>query len=77
MKNSTKKVLDDAALKEGLKLLWFATGKDDFLVETSRATVEMFKKHGFKVTYEEGEGGHTWIVWQDYLNKFAPQLFQD
>ena len=72
-----QKVLDDASLKEGLKLLWFATGKDDFLVETSRATVEMFKKHSFNVTYEEGEGGHTWIVWQQYLNKFAPQLFQD
>jgi len=38
-----QKVLDDASLKEGLKLFWFATGKDDFLVETSRATVEMFK----------------------------------
>lgn len=71
-----QKVLDDPAVKEGLKLFWFATGKDDFLVETSRATVEMFKKHGFQVTYEEGEGGHTWIVWQDYLNRFAPQLFQ-
>ncbi|MCU0707861.1 MAG: alpha/beta hydrolase-fold protein [Pirellula sp.] len=71
-----QKVLDDAALKEGLKLFWFATGKDDFLVETSRATVEMFKKHGFPVIYEEGEGGHTWVVWQEYLNSFAPMLFQ-
>ncbi len=71
-----QKVLDDAKVKEGLKLFWFATGKDDFLVETSRATVEMFKKHGFDVQYDEGEGGHTWIVWQDYLNRFAPKLFQ-
>lgn len=71
-----QKILDDAKAKEGLKLLWFATGKEDFLLETSRATVEMFKKHGFQVTYEEGEGGHTWIVWQQYLNKFAPMLFQ-
>lgn len=71
-----KDVLDNAELKEGLKLFWFATGKDDFLVETSRATVEMFKKHDFDVEYEEGEGGHTWIVWREYLHKFAPQLFQ-
>ena len=71
-----QKILDDAALKEGLKLFWFATGKDDFLVETSRATVEMFKKHGFQVAYDEGEGAHTWIVWQDYLNTFASKLFQ-
>ncbi|HEX7858898.1 MAG TPA: alpha/beta hydrolase-fold protein [Verrucomicrobiae bacterium] len=71
-----KAILDDAKLKEGLKLFWFATGKDDFLLETSRATVEMFKKHNFNVTYKETEGGHTWIVWREYLNEFAPQLFQ-
>jgi enterochelin esterase-like enzyme len=69
-------ILDDAKLKEGLKLFWFATGKDDFLVETSRATVEMFKKHKFEVVYKETEGAHTWMVWRDYLNEFAPQLFQ-
>ena len=71
-----KNVLDNAELKEGLKLFWFATGKDDFLVETSRATVKMFKKHDFDVVYEEGEGAHTWIVWRQYLNEFTPKLFQ-
>jgi len=69
-------VLEDAKLKEGLKLFWFATGRDDFLVETSRATVALFKKHGFDVVYQETEGAHTWIVWRDYLHEFAPQLFQ-
>ena len=68
--------LDDAAKKKGLKLLWFATGKDDFLVETSRATVEMLKKHGFTVAYKESSGGHTWANWRDYLAEFAPQLFR-
>lgn len=71
-----KATLDDAKLKKGLKLFWFATGKDDFLVETSRKTVEMFKAHNFDVVYKEGEGAHTWIVWREYLNEFAPQLFQ-
>jgi len=70
-----KAILDDAQLKEGLKLFWFATGKDDFLVNTSRATVEMFKKHGFNVIYNETEGAHTWIVWREYLREFAQQLF--
>ena len=68
--------LDDAKLKKGLRLFWFATGKDDFLIATSRATVEMFKKHGFEVVYKETEGSHTWINWREYLNEFAPQLFQ-
>lgn len=71
-----KAILDDTKLKQGLKLFWFATGKDDFLVGTSRATVEMFKKHQFDVTYRETEGAHTWIKWRDYLQEFAPMLFQ-
>lgn len=71
-----KAILDDEKLKEGLKLFWFATGKDDFLVGTTRATVEMFKKHKFDVVYKETGGGHTWDNWRDYLHEFAPQLFQ-
>lgn len=71
-----KAILDDAKLKEGLKLFWFATGKNDFLVATSRATVEMFKKHQFDVIYKETDGAHTWDNWRDYLREFAPQLFQ-
>lgn len=71
-----KPILDDAKLKEGLKLFWFATGKDDFLVETSRKTVEMFKAHKFDVTYQEAEGAHTWDKWREYLNEFAPLLFR-
>jgi enterochelin esterase family protein len=70
------KTLDDAKLKQGLKLFWFATGKDDFLVETTRATVDMFKKHGFDVIYKETSGAHTWINWRLYLNEFAQMLFQ-
>lgn len=69
--------LDDASLKEGLELVWFATGKDDFLIETSRATVEMLKKHDFDVEYHETDGGHTWLNWRDYLADFAPRLFQE
>jgi enterochelin esterase family protein len=69
-------ILDDPKLKEGLRLFWFATGKDDMLVGTTRATVAMFKKHQFDVVYKETEGAHTWDNWRDYLHAFAPQLFQ-
>jgi enterochelin esterase-like enzyme len=68
--------LDDPMAKEGLKLLWFGTGKDDFLIETSRATVEMIKRHGFNPVFHESAGGHTWLNWRDYLIDFAPKLFQ-
>jgi enterochelin esterase family protein len=71
-----KAILDNAALKQGLKLLWFGTGRDDFLLSTTKATVDMFKKHGFTVEFEETTGAHTWINWRNYLNGFAPRLFR-
>jgi len=68
--------LDNAKLRKNLKLVWFATGKDDFLIETSRGSVAMLKKHGFNPVFKETDGGHTWINWRNYLHEFAPQLFQ-
>jgi enterochelin esterase family protein len=72
-----KESLDDAESKKGLKLVWFATGKEDFLVGTSQATVDALKNHGFEVAYRESEGGHTWLNWRVYLHEFAPLLFSD
>ena len=68
--------LDNAASKRGLSLLWFSTGKDDGLIATTRNTVDLLKKHGFKPVFLESEGAHTWLNWRDYLSAFAPQLFQ-
>jgi enterochelin esterase family protein len=68
--------LDDPALKKGLRLLWFATGKEDRLIPTTQGTVDLFKKHGFLPVFKESPGGHTWINWRNYLSEFAPQLFQ-
>lgn len=71
-----QETLDNAELKKGLRLVWFATGRDDFLVETSRRTVDVLRKHGFDVVYTETAGGHTWINWRQYLNDFAQLLFR-
>jgi len=68
--------LDDASAKEGLKLVWFATGAQDFLINQSRQSADLLKKHGFNVVFKESSGGHTWINWQQYLNEFAPMLFR-
>lgn len=70
-----KEFLQSSGAKEKLKLLWFAIGSEDFLLQTSLATVELFKKYGFDVTFKESGGGHTWLNWRDYLNEFAPLLF--
>ena len=75
--DSHKETLDDPSLKEGLKLVWFACGKDDFLIQTDKATVDMLRKHKFDVTARDTDGGHTWLNWRDYLAEFAPLLFQE
>jgi enterochelin esterase-like enzyme len=68
--------LDNPALKKGLKVLWFSTGHDDALMNSSSLpTVEMLKKHGFEPVFKESPGAHTWINWRNYLHEFAPQLF--
>jgi enterochelin esterase family protein len=67
--------LTDDAAKRGLELFWFSTGSEDFLLDTSQATVAMLESHGFDVEYDESTGGHTWINWREYLNAFAPRLF--
>jgi len=69
-------MLDDAALKPGLKVLWFSTGKNDFLISTTKATVDALKQHGFSPVFQESPGAHTWINWRNYLEEFAPLLFQ-
>jgi len=74
--SSHKAGLTDTNLKKGLKLLWLSTGSDDFLIANTKSTVEMLKKNGLNPIFKESTGGHTWINWRNYLNEFAPQLFQ-
>jgi enterochelin esterase-like enzyme len=68
--------LDDPGLKNGLKMIWFSTGSEDSLITTSKATVEMLKRHGFAATFQESTGAHTWVNWRNYLYEVAPQLFR-
>jgi enterochelin esterase family protein len=70
-------VLDNAELKEGLRLVWFATGKEDFLLQTTQETVRVLKSHKFNVIYKETDGGHTWTNWREnYLPEFSQLLFK-
>ena len=72
-----KASLDNAELKNGLRLVWFGCGKEDFLLATNKATIDMLKKHKFDVVYKESAGGHTWLNWRDYLHEFAQLLFTE
>jgi enterochelin esterase family protein len=57
-------------------MIWFGTGSDDFLLATSKATVEMLNQHGFSATFQESAGAHTWVNWRNYLSELAPRLFR-
>ena len=72
-----KQSIGSPEVAKGLKLLWFATGRDDFLIKNTRGTVDAFKSNGTSPVFVETTGGHTWINWQLYLRDFAPQLFRD
>jgi enterochelin esterase family protein len=70
-------VLNNAEAKNGLRLVWFGIGKDDFLLQTAKATEDMLTKNGFNVVSQETEGGHTWINWRQYLCEFSTRLFAE
>ena len=69
-------VLGNAGLKKGVKLFWLGIGKDDFLLDTHKKSLALLQKNGFQPEVKETDGGHTWINWRNYLNDFAPRLFQ-
>jgi enterochelin esterase-like enzyme len=70
---------NDAALKHAakmLKLVYYAYGREDFVVRNSSQLKDTLGKYGIKFALHETGGGHTWINWREYLNDFAPRLFK-
>ena len=65
------------SLKAGNRLYWIACGVDDSLAYAgSQNLVAVLKKLGFKHTFRESTGGHTWANWRIYLSEIAPLLFK-
>lgn len=60
-----------------LRLLWFAIGKDDFLLPQNRALDSLLQEKKVPHEYMETEGNHSWPVWRKYLTLLAPRLFAD
>ena len=61
--------------KSNLKLLWFACGKDDHLLENSRQLTAALKEKNIPHVFMETAGNHSWPVWRRYLGEFMPLLF--
>jgi len=68
--------LSDPKINDRIRLFWFATGKDDFVLPSTKAALAMLDQHKIRYSYKETEGGHTWPNWRAYLNEFAPLLFR-
>lgn len=64
------------ASRQQFHLFWLGVGKSDFLLQTSHATEALLNRYGIKTEMHETEGFHSWNVWRDYLNMFAPLLFK-
>lgn len=56
--------------------LYFAWGREDFILDTITATLAMLDEHGVSYIRNETGGGHTWENWRHYLHDFAPRLFK-
>lgn len=65
-----------AQQKAGYKLYWIACGNTDFLYQSNLEYMKGLDEIGFKYTWFESEGGHTWDNWRMYLDTFAPMLFK-
>ncbi|MDL2304628.1 esterase [Bacteroides sp. OttesenSCG-928-D19] len=62
--------------KNGFKLYWIACGTTDFLYKGVTESMKKMDEIGFKYTWRESGGGHTWDNWRIYLTEFAPMLFK-
>jgi enterochelin esterase-like enzyme len=62
-------------LKNNLKLLWFACGKDDGLLAHSQQLDAALNRKGVSHTFNVTAGTHNWLVWRRYLGEFMPLLF--
>jgi enterochelin esterase-like enzyme len=64
------------ALNQQLRLLWIAIGAEDFLFRPVKESHETLERAGIRHVWVQSSGSHVWTVWRNYLNEFAPRLFQ-
>ena len=59
------------------RLFWVNAGQYDIALQNSDATVAILKKAGIDVEQHQSSGFHAWTNWRNYLNQFAPLLFEE
>lgn len=65
-----------ALMASNPKFYWIGIGKKDFLYKTVTELKSLYDQIGFKYTYRESDGSHTWNEWRLYLTELAPKFFK-
>jgi len=65
-----------ASANDKLRLLWFACGKDDRLLQDNQRLDTLLSEKQVKHSFVETPGAHSWPVWRRHLAEFAPMLFR-
>jgi enterochelin esterase family protein len=68
--------ISSPGFQDKVKLLWFAIGKEDFLLKQNQALDAFLTSKNIKHQFVLTEGAHRWPVWRGYLADFAPLIFQ-
>jgi len=75
--NKEEHIAQLKALKAGNpKLYYIGCGKTDFLYKGVTDLRALYDELGFKYTYRESEGGHSWNNWRLYFSEVAKLLFR-
>jgi len=67
---------DAAQINKQLKLFTLSIGKSDFLYESVKQNIVMFKEKNIKLDTLIVSGGHTWMNCKLYLANTLPRLFK-
>lgn len=74
-KNFTNYTPNADLINKQLKLFTISVGTEDFLNESVKQNVAMFKGKGINLEFNILEGGHTWMNCKQYLTKTLQQIF--
>ena len=56
------------------RLYYMAIGRDDFLYDMNKKYRALLDSHGYRYTYVETDGDHSWENWRKYLVDFLKRM---
>jgi enterochelin esterase-like enzyme len=68
---------DTDRTNEKLRLLWFACGTEDRLIDGARQLADLLEQKHIRHEFHATGGNHSWPVWRRYLAEFVPLLFTE